>query len=95
MLKPLSDYVVVEISPPKEKSEGGLLMISLNKNDNKQQTGKVVATGPGRHNQEGKLMPMNLKVGDEVLMNWGGTDVEYKRVKYRVLREDDVICLID
>lgn len=94
MLKPMNDHVVVEISKPEERTESGLFLPSNSKGE-KNQKGTVVAVGPGKFSELlNSRVPMTVKVGNTVLMNWGGTEVEVDRVKYRVIKEDDIIALV-
>ena len=55
----------------------------------------VIAVGPGRMNNEGKILPMSVKVGDKVLINWGGQDVEIGKDKYRVLLQGDILAIME
>ena len=96
MLKPLNDKVVVSLLAPNEKSTGGIVL-PIGSRDNRQDVkkGKIVATGPGRLKEDGTRAPMNVKVGEFVLVNWGGTDVEVGDEKYRIIQESDILAVLD
>jgi chaperonin GroES len=60
------------------------------------QEGKVVAVGPGRKDDEGKLIPMDVKMGDRVLYaKYGGTEVKLEDKKYLILKETDILAILD
>lgn len=95
MLKPLNDYVLVEILGPSEKTPGGLLLPENRKETSQIKKGVVRAVGTGRWwPKDLTRTPMTLREGDQVLINWAGVDVEMDKVKYRIIREDDVLALI-
>lgn len=95
MLKPLGDKVVVELMAPSEKSAGGLILPIATRENQQINKGKVVAVGPGRQLDDGRRMRMSVKVGDYVLINWGGTDVEIGKEKFRILTEGDILAIMD
>jgi chaperonin GroES len=89
-LKPLDDRVVVEPLEAEEKTSGGILLPDTAKQ--KPQQGKVVAVGPGRHNDKGERVAMGVKVGDTVLFGkYSGSDVEVNNTEYKILRESDIL----
>ena len=93
-LKPLRDLVVVEMDKPSDTTASGLYL-PANAKGEKTTKGRVVSTGPGLMNSEGKLLPMTLKSGDTVLISWGGTEVEVEGKKYRLIKEDDIMAVVD
>jgi chaperonin GroES len=93
-IKPLDDRMVVEQSEAEEKTAGGIVLPDTAKE--KPQRGKVVATGPGKLLDSGERGQMSVKVGDEVFYGkYAGSDVEIAGTKYVILRESDVLAIID
>ena len=91
--KPTGNRIVVKPNTSKEqKSAGGIFIPDTAKE--KPQEGTVVAAGPGRMTEEGKRVPMDVKVGDTVVYSkYGGTEYKEGDVEYLVLREDDVLFI--
>ncbi|MBE3549958.1 MAG: Heat shock protein 60 family co-chaperone GroES [Brockia lithotrophica] len=93
MLKPLSDRVVVEPLEREERTAGGIVLPDTAKE--KPQEGRVVAVGPGRY-EDGKLVPMEVKVGDRVIFSkYAGTEVKVKDKEYLILREADILAIVE
>ena len=92
-LKPLNDRVLVKRLESEERTAGGLYIPDTAKE--KPSKGEVVAVGPGKHADDGKLVPMTVKVGDLVLFNkYAGTEVKLDGVEHLVMREDDILAII-
>jgi chaperonin GroES len=90
---PLADRVVVKALEETESMRGGLYIPDTAKE--KPQQGEIVAVGPGRFD-EGKRVPMELKVGDKVLYGkYSGTEVTLDAEQYLILRESDVLAVIN
>jgi chaperonin GroES len=93
-LRPLSDRILVERVEEDEKTKGGIIIPDTAKE--KPAEGKIVATGNGRMGEDGKLLPMDVKVGDRILFSkYGGTDVKIDGKDYLILRQDDVLGVIE
>lgn len=93
-IKPLDDRVVIEQSKAEEMTAGGIVLPDTAKE--KPQRGKVLAVGPGKLTDTGNRAPLCLKVGDEVLYaKYSGTDVEVGSAKYTVLRETDILAVVE
>ena len=93
-INPLDDRLVVEQHEAEEKTAGGILLPEQAKE--KPQKGTVAAVGPGKLLDSGNRGPLSVKVGDEVFFaKYAGTDVEISGTKYTVLRENDVLAIID
>ena len=92
-IKPLADRVIVEQSDVAEpKSAGGIIIPDTAKE--KPQEGKIVAVGPGRTDENGKLIKMNVKVGDKVLYSkYGGTELKYDGEEYLIMSESDILAV--
>ena len=92
-VSPLADRVVVKALEETEQMRGGLYIPDTAKE--KPQQGEIVAVGPGRFD-EGKRVPMDLKVGDKVLYGkYSGTEVTIEGDQYLILRESDVLAVIN
>ena len=93
-LKPLADRVVVEPIEREEMTASGIYVPETAKE--KPQEGKVVAAGQGRKDEDGKLIAMEVKVGDRVLYaKYGGTEVKLEDKKYLILKESDILAILD
>ena len=89
-IKPLADRVLVEPSEAETKTSSGIIIPDSAKE--KPQEGEVVAVGPGSTNENGKLTPMDVKVGDVVLFGkWSGTEVKIDGKEYSIMKESDIM----
>ena len=93
-LKPLNDRVLVKRLESEEKTAGGLYIPDTAKE--KPSTGEVVAVGPGKIAENGSRVAMAVKKGDEVLFNkYAGTEIKLDGVDHLVMREEDILAIID
>ncbi len=93
-LKPLGDRIVLQAIEAEEKSAGGIFLPDSAKE--KPQQGKVIAVGPGKILDNGKVTPVDIAVGDVVYYSkYGGTEVKVGNEEYIVLRQDDVLAIIE
>jgi chaperonin GroES len=94
-LKPLADRLIVEPIEQEEKTASGIILPETAKE--KPQEGKVLAVGPGRKDEEGKRIPMDVKEGDRVLYaKYAGTEVKLPDDrKVLVLKESDVLAIVE
>ena len=91
-ISPLADRVVVKASEDTEQMRGGLYIPDTAKE--KPQQGEIIAAGPGKY-EDGKLVPMSVKVGDKVLYGkYSGTEVTVDNEQYLILRESDVLAIV-
>ena len=91
-ITPLSDRVVVKASDDTEQMRGGLYIPDTAKE--KPQRGEIIAAGPGKY-EDGKLVPMSVKVGDKVLYGkYSGTEITLDNEQYLILRESDVLAVV-
>jgi chaperonin GroES len=91
-IKPLADRVVVKATDEAEQMRGGLYIPDTAKE--KPQQGEVIAAGPGKY-EDGKLVPMSVKVGDKVLYGkYSGTEITLDGEQYLILRESDVLAIV-
>jgi chaperonin GroES len=92
-VKPLGDRILVRRVEEEEVRRGGLIIPDTAKE--KPQQAEVLAVGPGRVNDEGKRIPMDVKAGDRILMGkYAGTEVKLDGEECLILREDDVLAVI-
>jgi chaperonin GroES len=93
-LKPLADRLVVEPSEQEEMTASGIYVPETAKE--KPQEGKVIAAGPGRKDDDGKRIPMDVAVGDRVLYaRYAGTEIKLEDKKYLILKESDILAILD
>jgi chaperonin GroES len=92
--RPLHDRVVVERIDPEAKTAGGIIIPDTAME--KPQQGKVVGVGPGGRDESGKLIPIDIRVGDRVLFGkWSGTEVKIDGVEYLIMKESDIMGVLD
>jgi chaperonin GroES len=92
-MKPLADRVVIKPSPAEEKTKGGIILPDTAKE--KPVVGEVVAVGPGKIADDGKKIPMEIKVGDKVLYGkYSGTEVTVEGDEYLIMREADIFAIM-
>ena len=88
--RPLHDRVLIESLESEEKTAGGIIIPDTAKE--KPQEGKVVAVGPGAKSEDGKITPMDVKVGDQILFGkWSGTEVKIDGKEYSIMKESDIM----
>jgi chaperonin GroES len=93
-IQPLGDRVLVEPQKEEEVKKGGIIIPDSAKE--KPMEGKVIAVGAGKRDDNGKLIPMNVKKGDLVLLpKYGGTEVKIHDQEYQIVREDDILGIIE
>jgi chaperonin GroES len=92
-VKPLADRVVVRALEETEQMRGGLYIPDTAKE--KPQQGEIIAVGPGKFDDKGNRLPMDVKVGDKVLYGkYSGTEVTIDNEQFLILRESDVLAVI-
>ncbi|MBI1309481.1 MAG: co-chaperone GroES [Proteobacteria bacterium] len=92
-IQPLADRVVVKRLNAEEKTKSGIIIPDSAKE--KPQQGEILAVGPGKADDEGKRIKLEVKVGDKVLFGkWAATDVKLEGEELLVLKEDDIIAIL-
>ena len=92
-LKPLGDRVIVKPKEPEEVTKGGIILPDTAKE--KPMEGEIIAVGEGKYADDGKLIKMELKVGDKVLYGkYSGTEIKINDDEYLIMRESDVYAII-
>ena len=93
-LKPLQDRVVVEVLEQEKKTAGGVIIPDTAKE--KPVEGIIKAVGNGIRNEAGQRIAIDLKVGDKVLFGkWSGTEVEVSGKKYLIMKESDILGVVE
>lgn len=92
--RPLHDRVVVKRIDAEEKTKGGIIIPDTAKQ--KPQEGEIVAVGPGARDEQGKLVPLDVKVGDRVLFGkWSGTEVKIDGEDLLIMKESDIMGVVE
>jgi len=92
--RPLHDRILVERVESEEVTKGGIILPDTAKE--KPQQGKVIAVGAGKRTEEGKLIPTEVKEGDVILFGkYSGSEVKIDGVEYLIMKEDDVLGLVE
>jgi chaperonin GroES len=92
--RPLHDRVVVERIDAEAKSTGGIIIPDTAQE--KPSQGGIIAVGPGGRDESGKLIPIDIKVGDRVLFGkWSGTEVKLDGVDYLIMNESDIMGVLE
>ena len=93
-VKPLQDRIVVKRLAEEERTKGGLIIPDTAKE--KPQEGKVIAVGNGKVSDEGKKIPLDVKAGDKILFGkYSGSEVKIDDEEYLIMREGDVLAIIE
>ena len=93
-VRPLHDRVLVKRIEEDDKSAGGIITPDTAKE--KPQKGEIVAAGPGKRNEAGKLQPLGVKAGDRVLFGkYAGTEIKVESEELLMMREDDIMGIIE
>jgi len=93
-IRPLHDRIIVKRLEEEEKTKGGIIIPDSAKE--KPMEGKVIAVGNGKKTGEGKIVKMDVKAGDRVLFSkYAGTEVKIDGVEHLIMREDDILGIIE
>jgi chaperonin GroES len=93
-IRPLQDRVIVKRIEEEEKTKGGIIIPDTAKE--KPQEGKVIAVGKGKVNDDGKLTPLDVKVGDKILFGkYSGTEIKMNGDEHLIMREDDILGIVE
>lgn len=92
-LTPLHDRVIVKASQPEEVTKGGIIIPDTAKE--KPMQGEIIAVGSGKQTEDGKVTPLAVKVGDQVLYGkYAGTEISVAGEDYLIMRESDIFAVI-
>lgn len=93
MLKPLQDRVVIKMMESEETTKSGIILSASSKE--KPQIAEVIAVGPGLK-QDGKIVPLEVKTGDKVVVSkYSGTEVKYEEQELIIVRENDILAIVE
>ncbi|MBI4665829.1 MAG: co-chaperone GroES [Nitrospinae bacterium] len=93
-IRPLNDRVLIKQAEAKETMKGGIIIPDSAKE--KPQEGSVVAVGPGKSLEDGKIRPMSVKKGDKVIYSkYAGTEIKLDGEEYLLMREDDILGVVE
>mgnify|MGYP000436154508 CR=1 FL=1 len=93
-IRPLHDRVLVKRLEEEAKTKGGIIIPDSAKE--KPQEGKVIGVGKGKANEEGKIQPLDVKKGDKVLFSkYAGTEINIEGEEHLIIREDDVLGVVE
>lgn len=93
MLKPLQDRVVIKMMESEETTKSGIILSASSKE--KPQIAQVVAVGPGLK-QDGKNIPLEVKTGDKVVVSkYSGTEVKYEEEEFIIVKENDILAIVE
>ena len=94
-IKPLSDHVLIEPLPQAEKTKAGIFLPESAEKERPEQ-GQIVAVGPGKKLISGKIIPLNVQVGDKVLFTkYGPNEIKIDGKEYLIAREEDILAIIE
>ena len=93
MLKPLGDRVVIRVLEQEEKTVGGIYLPDTAKE--KPCEGEIIAAGPGKRQEDGSRVALDVKAGDKVIFSkYAGTEVKYEGEKYLIVSERDILAIM-
>jgi chaperonin GroES len=92
--RPLGDRVLVRRVKEEEKTKGGIIIPDTAKE--KPQEGEIVSVGPGARDEQGKIQPLDVKIGDRILFGkWSGTEVQIGGEELLIMKESDVLGVLE
>lgn len=93
-IRPLQDRVIVKRLEEEETTKGGIIIPDTAKE--KPQEGKVIAVGKGKVTEDGKVIPLDVKVGDRILFGkYSGTEIKIEGEEHLIMREEDILGIIE
>lgn len=94
MIKPVADRILIKMIEGEEKTESGIILSSGSKE--KPQVAEVIEVGPGITNADGKEVKMYIKKKDKVIVSkYSGTEVKYEGEEYLIIKQDDVLAIVE
>ena len=94
-IKPLSDHVLIEPIKEEERTKTGILLPDTAEKERPEQ-GRVVAVGPGRKDETGKIIPMEVKPGSKVLFTkYGPSEIKVEGKEYLIAKEEDILAILE
>ncbi len=94
-ITPLSDHILIEPIKEEEKTKSGILLPETARKERPEQ-GKVIAVGPGKKNEDGKVIPVSIKPGQKVLFTkYGPNEIKVADKEYLIAKEEDILAIIE
>lgn len=94
-IKPLSDYILIEPIKEEEKTKSGILLPETVDKERPEQ-GKIIAVGPGKRNDSGNIIPMDVKVDQRVLFTkYGPNEIKVDGKEYLIAKQEDILAIIE
>ena len=94
-IKPLSDHILIEPAAQEEKTKSGILLPDTADKESPEQ-GKVIAVGPGRKDEAGRVVPMEVKQGDIVLFTkYGPNEIKVEDKEYLIAKQEDILAILE
>lgn len=94
-VRPLSDYILIEPKTAKDATTASGIVLPDTAKE-KPQEGKVIATGPGKKTDDGKVIKLDVKVGDHVYYKkWGGNEIKLDNKEYLLVKEEDILGVLE
>lgn len=94
-IKPLSDHILVEPIKEEEKTKAGILLPETVEKERPEQ-GKVIAVGPGRKTNAGKIIPIDINVGDKILFTkYSPSEIKVDGKEYLILKQEDILAIME
>ena len=94
-IKPLSDHILIEAAKAEEKTKSGILLPETAGKERSEQ-GMVIAVGPGKKTDDGKIVPMSVMPGQKVLFTkYGPSEIKIDDKEYLIAREEDILAIIE
>ena len=94
-IKPLSDHILIEPIKEEEKTQSGIFLPETAEKEKSEQ-GKIIATGPGKKTDDGKIVPLSVKPGDKVLFSkYGPAEIKVDNKEYLIAKEEDILAVIE
>ncbi len=94
-IKPLGDHILLEPAKEEEKTKAGIFLPDTASKE-KSEEGKVIAVGPGRKTDDGKIVPVSVRVGDKVLFTkYGPSEIKVDGKEYLIATESDILAILE
>jgi chaperonin GroES len=94
MIKPLGDRILLKMVEAEETTKSGIILSSGSQE--KPQIAEIIEVGPGKKDENGKVVPVNVKKGDKVITNkYAGTEIKYEGVNYLIVNESDILAIVE
>lgn len=94
-IKPIADHILIQPLEEEEKTKSGIFLPESVEKERPEQ-GKVIAVGPGKRNEKGEMVPLEIKVGQKVLFTkYGPTEIKVDGKKYLIAKEEDILAILE